>query len=104
MSKHTNHSTNGPENSHVNQFSFELVHRHIVNPFTSFKIAFSFEEAKLTNHSTNEPETLHVNQFSSKLVHRHVIYSLTLLKQPNICPNNMQAISVITNNPCEPQT
>ena len=87
MSKHTNHSTNEPEILHVNQFSSKLVHR----PFTSFKIAFLFEEAKLTNHSTNEPETLHVNQFSSKLVHRHVIYSLTLLflvKQPIMCPNN----------------
>ena len=47
-----------------------------------------FEEVKLTNDSTNEPEILHVNQFSSELVHRHIIYSLTLLKQLIMCPDN----------------
>ena len=30
MSKLTIHSTNEPENWHVNQFSSELVHRHII--------------------------------------------------------------------------
>ena len=29
MSKHTNHSTNEPDNLHVNQFTSELVHGHI---------------------------------------------------------------------------
>ena len=71
MSKHTNHSTNEPENLHVNQFSSELVHRHIIYSLT----LLFFEEAKLTNHSTNDPEILQVNQFSSELVHRHIIYS-----------------------------
>ena len=34
MSKHTNHSTNEPDNLHVNQFSSELVHRHIIYSLT----------------------------------------------------------------------
>ena len=31
--KLTNHNTNKLEIMHVNRFSSELVHRHIVNPF-----------------------------------------------------------------------
>ena len=80
MSKHTNHSTNEPENLHVNQFSSELVHRHIIYSLTLLLLfLLLFEEAKLTNHSTYDPEILQVNQFSSELVHRHIIYSLTVL-------------------------
>ena len=73
MSKHTNHSTNEPDNLHVNQFSSELVHRHIIYSLTlllllkSLLLLLLFEEAKLTNHSTYEPEILHVNRFSSEL-------------------------------------
>ena len=53
MSKHTNHSTNEPENLHVNQFSSELVHRHIIYLLTLLLLL----KWVVVKRETEKPET-----------------------------------------------
>ena len=58
MSKHTNHSTNEPENLHVIQFSSELVHRHIIYSLTLLNSFFFFFFLKKQNSLAIAPMTL----------------------------------------------